>query len=86
MSSLSSNLLKISNRLILGLRVKKEFNALDLVQVLSGLRITVIRDEVGGLIILHTPTHIPLFTNVHRDRMRQLLSRWLIMWNHYHQE
>ncbi|WP_243679611.1 hypothetical protein [Vulcanisaeta souniana] len=48
MSSLSSNLLKISNRLILGLRVKKEFNALDLVQVLSGLRITVIRDEVGS--------------------------------------
>lgn len=76
MSSLNSSLLKISNKLIIGLRIKKEVNAWDLVQVLDGLRITVIRDEVG-IVILHTPNHIPLFTNIHRSRIKQLLNKWI---------
>ncbi|WP_243678364.1 DUF87 domain-containing protein [Vulcanisaeta distributa] len=77
MSNLNSSLLKIGNKLIIGLRIKKEVNAWDLAQALDGLRITVIRDEVGGLIILHTPAHIPLFTAIHRDRIRHLLNKWV---------
>ncbi|WP_243666348.1 hypothetical protein [Vulcanisaeta sp. JCM 16159] len=76
MSNLNSSFLKIGNKLIIGLRIKKEVNAWDLVQMLDGLRITVIRDEVG-LIILHTPAHIPLFTAIHRDRIRHLLNKWV---------
>ncbi|MGC8606972.1 MAG: ATP-binding protein [Vulcanisaeta sp.] len=76
MSSSSLNLLKVSNKLIIGLRIKKELDAWDLVQVLNGLRITVIKDEVSS-IILHTPTHIPLFTGIHRDRIGHLLNKWV---------
>lgn len=77
MSNLNSSLLKMGSKLIIGLRIKKEVNAWDLAQALDGLRITVIRDEVGGLIILHTPAHIPLFTAIHRDRIRHLLNKWV---------
>lgn len=41
----------------------------------NGLRITVVRDEVS-FIILHTPIHIPLFTGIHRDRIRQIPNTW----------
>lgn len=75
MSSLSSGLIKAGNKLIIGLRVRKRFNAWDLVQAMNGLRITVVRDEIG-FIILHTPTHIPLFTGIHRGRIRQILNAW----------
>ena len=75
MLNLNSGIIKISNKLIIGLRIRKRFNAWDLIQAVNGLRVTVIRDEVG-FIILHTPTHIPLFTSIHRDRIRQLLNKW----------
>lgn len=56
-----------------------------MIKILDGLRITVIKDEVG-LLILHTPAHVPLFTGIHRNRVMQLLNRWLIMLSHCHQE
>ena len=76
MSSLSSGLIRAGNKLIIGLRVRKRFNAWDLIQAINGLRITVVKDEVG-FVIIHTPTHIPLFTNIHRDRIRRILNTWV---------
>ncbi len=75
MSSLNSSLLKVNNKLIIGLRVKKEFNAWDMIKILNGLRITVIKDEVG-LLILHAPAHVPLFAGIYKNRVMQLLNRW----------
>ena len=75
MSSSSSGLIKSGNKLIIGLRIRKRLNAWDLIQALNSLRITVIRDEVG-FIILHTPAHIPLFTGIHKDKIKQLLNKW----------
>ena len=75
MSNLSSSLVKIGNRLLIGLRVRKPINAWDLIQSIRGVRLTVISDEVG-FVILHTPYHAPLFTNLHRERIRQVLNAW----------
>ncbi|MCG2884862.1 MAG: DUF87 domain-containing protein [Vulcanisaeta sp.] len=75
MSNLSSSLVKIGNRLLVGLRVRKPIDAWDLIQSIRGVRLTVISDEVG-FVILHTPYHAPLFTNLHRERIRQVLNAW----------
>ena len=75
MLGLSSGLIRAGNKLIIGLHVRKKFNVWDLVQAINGLRITVMKDEVG-FIILHTPTHILLFTSIHRDRIRQIPNTW----------
>ncbi|MCG2880246.1 MAG: ATP-binding protein [Vulcanisaeta sp.] len=75
MQSLSSGLVKMGGKLLVGLRVRKPINAWDVAQSLRGVRMTVIIDEVG-LVLLHTPRHVPLLEGLHREYIMQALNAW----------
>ena len=73
MQNSSLNLIKVNNKLVIGLRIKKEINAWDILQVLNGIRMTVINDEINT-ILLHTPTQILPLSGLYRNRIKQLIN------------